>query len=195
MRLNKKEIEALAKNGHKGVQSILAQTKQRPKSTKSRQNSKITALTQNRQYSLCATLAQQLNMIEAPDYRWDGHALGEYQFNPNRRWRLDFYFPDYKIAVEVEGGVQSHRRGFAQSKDGNTYHIQSRHLTPQGFEEDALKYFAAQLAGITVVRVTSKMVSDHRAIGMIIHLLESKGWKPKETQLISGFRSIISAKI
>ncbi len=29
----------------------------------------------------------------------------EYRFHRERRWRFDFAWPDYKVAVEVEGGI------------------------------------------------------------------------------------------
>ena len=28
----------------------------------------------------------------------------EYIFHPKRKWRFDFYFPERKLAVEIEGG-------------------------------------------------------------------------------------------
>jgi very-short-patch-repair endonuclease len=44
----------------------------------------------------------------------------EYQFHPERKWRLDYAWPDYRIAVELHGGtwVQGgHSRGAGQAKD------------------------------------------------------------------------------
>jgi len=29
----------------------------------------------------------------------------EYRFHPERRWRFDFCWPGFKLAVEVEGGI------------------------------------------------------------------------------------------
>jgi len=43
-------------------------------------------------------------------------ATSELQFDPERRWRFDFAFPDSKIAVEVQGGIWTkgrHTRGAA----------------------------------------------------------------------------------
>lgn len=186
MRLGRADIEALSKKGHAGASKLLAQLGE--VSTKSGAGNKGT------QFSLCDHLAAQLDRIGAPSYRWAGHKDGEYQFYDGRRWRFDFYFPDYQLAIEVEGGVNTHRRSKATSKAGNEYMVQSRHLTPAGFEEDAVKYFAASLKGITVIRVSSKMVSDDRAIGMVVMLLEARGWSGPEkgAGFRSGYRSVIS---
>jgi very-short-patch-repair endonuclease len=33
----------------------------------------------------------------------------EYRFHDTRKWRLDFAWPDYKLAVEIDGGVHGIR--------------------------------------------------------------------------------------
>lgn len=181
MRISYKALTELANKGNKSA--ILA-LKDAPKKKQSTRGG-------NAQASLCGVLAAQLNSISAPEYLWDGHEKGEYKFHDKRRWRLDFYFPGYEIAVEVEGGTSNHRMGKEISKDGNEYFKQSRHLTPKGFEEDAIKYFEAAKAGITVIRVTSKMVSDHRAVSMIIQMLEGRGWKAGNSSLVEAYRQVV----
>jgi len=51
----------------------------------------------------------------------------EYEFEPGRRWRLDFAWPGQLVAVEIEGGVWS--RG--------------RHTRGSGFIGDCEKYNTA----------------------------------------------------
>ena len=34
-------------------------------------------------------------------YDWEP----EYRFHPVRRWRFDFANPEYKVAIEFEGGI------------------------------------------------------------------------------------------
>ena len=62
----------------------------------------------------------------------------EYKFHPDRRWRFDYAFPEYKIALEVEGGVWTH----------------GRHTRAQGFLGDIEKYTTATLMGWRVFRTT-----------------------------------------
>lgn len=50
----------------------------------------------------------------------------QYRFHPERRWRLDFAFPDVLVAVEIDGGIFAaenggeagkHARGAGRCKD------------------------------------------------------------------------------
>lgn len=68
----------------------------------------------------------------------------EYVFAKPRRWRFDFAWPLYKVAVEIEGGVWT--RG--------------RHLRPTGFLRDLEKYNAATMAGWRVIRLSREDVSN-----------------------------------
>lgn len=79
----------------------------------------------------------------------------ELRFHPTRRWRFDFAWPDRKIAVEVDGGTWTG----------------GRHTRPGGFEKDAEKINAATLLGWRVIRVTSAMVGDGRAIDVVETIL------------------------
>ncbi len=90
-------------------------------------------------------LALQLRALKLPP------PIREYRFDSVRRWRFDFAWPALMLAVEVEGGI--HSRG--------------RHVRPQGFEKDCEKYNAAALAGWTVLRVTTAMVTKGLAIDLI----------------------------
>lgn len=80
----------------------------------------------------------------------------EYRFS-HRRWRLDFAWPAYKVAAEVEGGTWS--RG--------------RHSRGAGFERDCEKYNAAALLGWRVLRFTTGMVEDGRAAATLEELFKS----------------------
>jgi hypothetical protein len=44
----------------------------------------------------------------------------EYKFHPKRKWRLDYYFPRIKLAVEIQGGTWingGHSRGVGVTAD------------------------------------------------------------------------------
>lgn len=62
----------------------------------------------------------------------------EYAFHPTRRWRFDYAIPQYKIAIEVEGGVW----------------ISGRHINPKGFLGDMEKYNEATRLGWRLIRCT-----------------------------------------
>ena len=62
----------------------------------------------------------------------------EFKFHPVRKWRCDYAVPEYKIALEVEGGVWTG----------------GRHTSPKGFLGDIEKYNTATLMGWRVFRTT-----------------------------------------
>jgi very-short-patch-repair endonuclease len=80
----------------------------------------------------------------------------EYVFAPPRKWRFDYYFPARKLAVEIEGGTGQY----------------GRHQRPGGFEKDAEKYNTAARMGITVLRYTTRMVTDGTAINDVLEILK-----------------------
>ena len=72
----------------------------------------------------------------------------EYRFQPPRRWRFDYAWPHYLVAVEREGGVWT----------------QGRHTRGKGYLGDLAKYNAAALAGWKVLRYTPEQLEDGCAI-------------------------------
>jgi hypothetical protein len=68
----------------------------------------------------------------------------EYRFHDKRRWRFDYYFPDYKVAIEIEGGVFQY----------------GRHNRISGFIKDMEKYNAAAEMGILLLRYQSVQKMD-----------------------------------
>ncbi len=75
----------------------------------------------------------------------------EHRFAPPRRWRFDFAWPDALVAAEVEGGTRSG----------------GRHVRGSGYEADCEKYNTAAIDGWCVLRFSSQMVADGRAIAVI----------------------------
>jgi very-short-patch-repair endonuclease len=75
----------------------------------------------------------------------------ELQFDVARRWRFDFAWPDLSVAVEIEGGTWS----------------AGRHSRGAGFEADCMKYSEAAIRGWMVLRVTTDMVDDGRAVTLL----------------------------
>ena len=87
----------------------------------------------------------------APDLPIPLYGENQYHFHPTRGWRFDFYWPEFKIAVEIEG------RGHEQSGR---------------YGGDVTKYNAAAAAGICLMRCTSQMLSDD-PIGFIQQVREA----------------------
>jgi very-short-patch-repair endonuclease len=71
----------------------------------------------------------------------------EFRFHPVRRWRFDFWLPEHRIGIEMEGGTWSG----------------GRHVRGKGYESDLRKYNEAARMGIRVFRFTSNMVQRAEA--------------------------------
>lgn len=89
----------------------------------------------------------------------------EYKFHPDRRFRFDFAWPDYKISLETEGGVFSG----------------GRHTRGTGFTSDCVKYNLAAIAGWLVLRVTGNMVKNGEALQFLEQALKSRGCQLPKT--------------
>lgn len=77
----------------------------------------------------------------------------EFEFVADRKWRFDFAWPDLELAVEVEGGTSFGR---------------SRHSKGAGMEGDMDKYNRAAREGWVVLRYSTKMVVEGKAIDEVI---------------------------
>lgn len=86
----------------------------------------------------------------------DKHFVREYKFHPVRKWRFDFADIENMIAVEVEGGTWTN----------------GRHTRGQGFQDDCIKYNAAQSLGWQVYRFDAPMVTKGNAVNFIKDLYE-----------------------
>lgn len=85
-------------------------------------------------------------------------SVPEYRFHPTRRWRFDLAWPDEMLALEIEGGVWT----------------AGRHVRSQGYLGDMEKYNAAMLLGWRVLRVSTRMVADGRALALLLEAFSGK---------------------
>lgn len=82
----------------------------------------------------------------------------EVRFHPVRRWKVDAYWPEVDLVVEIEGGT-------GWKRPGNFSH----HISPDGYRNDCEKYNALMERGIemgrpiTLLRFTGAMVADKTA--------------------------------
>lgn len=88
--------------------------------------------------------------------------VAEYRFEPSRRWRADFAWPDSRVMVELEGAVWAG----------------GRHTRGAGFEGDCAKYNRAAELGWRVFRYTAGMLKADPAfvvsqvVGAVLGLKE-----------------------
>ena len=80
----------------------------------------------------------------------------EVKFHPKRKWRVDFLFRKQALAVEIEGGTWSN----------------GRHTRGKGFAADIAKYNELTKMGYRLLRYTTEMVLDGRAIEEVDALLK-----------------------
>ena len=90
----------------------------------------------------------------------------EYLFHPTRKWKIDFAWPEYKLAVEVEGGI----------------HSGGRHVMGVGFENDLEKYHEAMVAGWVVYRCSTKLINGLAAAKFIQIMLTKRMIKQASVQ-------------
>lgn len=108
-----------------------------------------------------------------------------------RQWKFDVAFPDFKLAVEIEGLVV--RSVLVAELDGD-FPIRSngritnvrdvtrmtvatgRHATVQGFREDTEKYNSAAELGWTVIRFLQSDIKPGHAIAKTQRVLAARGW-------------------
>jgi len=98
-------------------------------------------------------LAIDLRSLHVPPF------VREHRFNPPRRHRFDFAWPEHMLAVEVDGGT----------------HMRGRHNRPKGYEADCEKANLAALAGWRVLRFTGRMVRSGEAAKVIAEALVKIG--------------------
>jgi very-short-patch-repair endonuclease len=77
--------------------------------------------------------------------------VAEFTFHQVRKWRIDWAWPDQKVALEVEGGV----------------FIQGRHSRGAGMLKDFEKYNALAAAGWRLIRVTPSQVRSGAALAAV----------------------------
>ena len=80
----------------------------------------------------------------------------QYRFSA-RRFRFDFAWPAQKLAVECDGGTWTG----------------GRHTSGAGYERDCEKLNLAVTLGWRVLRFTTGMVADGRALATVTRVLEA----------------------
>jgi hypothetical protein len=79
----------------------------------------------------------------------------EHKFHPTRGWRFDYAWPEYKVALEVEGGVWTG----------------GRHTRGKGFMADLNKYNEANVLRWHVLKTVPDQLCDTTTIEMLRAML------------------------
>lgn len=109
------------------------------------------AVQQARQQNLDRIVAHQLEGL--PEFE------SEYEFHPVRKWRLDYAWPEYKVALEVHGGVFT----------------KGRHTTGTGFTKDCEKFGTAGSMGWIIIPVTTDQLKQGVAREFVAGALNERG--------------------
>lgn len=99
--------------------------------------------------------SRQMSMANLPEWKT------EFYFHVDRRWRLDFAWPDVKVGVEIHGGTYS-KSPWAH-RNGTQLH---------GAYE---KMNAAQTAGWIVLQLDEKHVRSGDGLTMLFDALATRG--------------------
>lgn len=77
--------------------------------------------------------------------------VAEHRFHPTRKWRFDFAWPEYMVALEVEGGVWT----------------KGRHTRASGYIKDMEKYSEAAILGWVVLRVIPSEICTVKTLELV----------------------------
>jgi very-short-patch-repair endonuclease len=91
----------------------------------------------------------------------------EFKFNPKRKWKFDYYIPELKLGIEVEGGTYK-ETWYRDKKTGELkHHVGGRHNTGEGFLEDCEKYNSATVLGFKILRFPPDKLFSEKTLNEI----------------------------
>jgi very-short-patch-repair endonuclease len=105
--------------------------------------------------TLCGQLAQRGQPLPIREYRFAA---------PARQWRFDGAYVAAKIGIECDGGTW----------------VQGRHTRGYGFENDCEKLDLAAVMGWLILRFTTDMIADGRALTYVERALRVRGMPTEE---------------
>lgn len=82
----------------------------------------------------------------------------EYRFHPRRRWRFDYALPQYRLAIEIDGGVW----------------LYGRHNRASGYLGDMEKMREAAAAGWLVLHFTPREQFTAKALDLIRRTIRTR---------------------
>jgi len=147
----------------------------KPTAAEEQQRKEATAAKQKKSEHYFNLIYTQCDFVNLP------LPVAEYRFDPERKWRIDVAWPNYKIALEIEGGI------WQQTSSGRS----SGHANPVRFLRDMEKYNAMTVQGWSLIRCTPEQVENETALIDIIKAFESANWQV----MIRDFHSLFNHRI
>jgi hypothetical protein len=95
----------------------------------------------------------------------------EYRFDPERKWRIDYCWPDQKLAVEIEGGIYGTGQPCPVCKRRSV----GAHTSIERLKSDLEKYDELAIAGFWLLRFMPEDVEQGRAIAVIRRWFQERG--------------------
>jgi len=89
--------------------------------------------------------------------------VAEYRFDPKRRWRCDFAFPELKLCIELDGGVWM-----------SAHNKKSRHFHGIGAINDMEKMNALTEQGYHLLRYQPQKIDYSQILRVYNCLLQKK---------------------
>jgi hypothetical protein len=83
------------------------------------------------------------------------------RWHPTRRWEWDLSWPEYKVALEVQGGL----------------YTGGKHVRVAGYLNDVAKLNEGQLLGWLVLWCVPRQLDDGTALALIRAALKARGWE------------------
>lgn len=98
----------------------------------------------------------------------------EFQFASSikRRWKFDFCWPYWKVALEVEGGIYGRGKACPACNRKSA----GAHTSIQRLLSDMEKYNCAAAMGWSVIRTTPDGLESASTIAFVKQALAARGW-------------------
>lgn len=82
----------------------------------------------------------------------------EYRFHETRKWRIDYFLPELKTGIEIEGGIWTG----------------GRHTRGGGFSRDCEKYNQATVSGLKILRYPAHEIVKTNGLRVYADIQELK---------------------
>lgn len=118
----------------------------------------------------------------------------EHQFalSLGRKWAFDVAWPQYMVAVEIEGGIWAKDSGPACETCGQKQ--RGAHGSGSGIMRDIEKYNAGTILGWRIIRIPTSAINweSVRMVAALLSLVARTGQRPKPGRVMAVARARVS---